>query len=162
MIIEGWSVFLGLVAGVVVQVAAQWVDRWRNQGYAKRLLKVEIELNLDILSDLQKEIVRIKDLAAAQGLGEHDHYVNMRLFSYNAATALINHGWFHRILNKQSIRSIYEFMSFYNQENANFIFGRFRQLREDNDYPQIVKDCAFCIERGERSRASMQDVIKIL
>lgn len=137
----GLGIFFGLLAGVIVQILAQLFWQARNRNEARRLLEFEVAYNLELLPTLEKAIRSIKDKASARDLREYEVMIDMTLFMYRGADALMNHGMFHNTLSTERIRDFVWFWNTFNTNTGQAWGNMIRQKIHAEAYGEIVRLC---------------------
>ncbi len=92
---EAFWVFVGIVAGALIQFLLQKLEKRSGAKNAFQVLKTEIDLNLDEVGRFKERIGGLKELIASQQIKPDDIRVFMGSFDYSAMGPLTNQGYFH-------------------------------------------------------------------
>ena len=111
-------VFIGIVAGAIIQFGFHSLIKRSQKGNAKKLLLVEIEINRKELGNLKAELTRKKDLFASIQFQEGDFGFNFASFNYRMMDPLINSGYFHIILDADGVKKYFQFVNDLNVNNS--------------------------------------------
>lgn len=116
--IAGLWIFVGIVAGIFVQVIANAaVLKWQSNN-AKKVLCCELEMNLDEIQKLKNHIERLKQKISANQVEQSDLWVNMVEFDYSALNPLVTSGHFHKMLGSDGVKKYLSGSRFFNNESA--------------------------------------------
>jgi len=142
-LITGVGVFLGLVAGVLVQVLANEWQSFRHRSNAKAVLKCEIEMNLNEIAAFEQRQKRLRERAISGQLDDSDGY-DMSQFNYTALGPLIQSGHFHKMLGSESVKRYFSAARFFSNETAARLTHRFH---EEHAAKTSIDFCDW-VERG--------------
>lgn len=136
--VTGWGIFLGLVAGVIVQISANWVLlRWQRKN-AKDVLKCELELNLTEVDLLRRRSKNLRERISAGQVGIGDLFINMSGFDYSTLNPLVSSGHFHKMLGSTGVKSYLSAYRFFNNENAAVLTQMLQKEHEENKSLQFL------------------------
>ena len=111
--------FLGIVAGSLVQYFLNWMTLRKQRENAKRIFAVETAINRAALNRLVSDARRKKDRFTAGQEQEHDYFLDMSAFNYRIVDPLINTGHFHEILGPDGVAKYMKYANELNNANAN-------------------------------------------
>ena len=108
------GLFLGIVAGAIVQYLFHRILSIEQVYRAKKIFVVELEINKLELRRYRKKLEELKDRIAAGPIPESDILLDMVSFNYRGLQVLVNNGFFHLVMSPRQIRSYFEFTNTYN------------------------------------------------
>lgn len=110
--------FLGVVAGALVQFVLGWITQRRQRAAARKLLRVETAINRSELERLAEFLKRKKERFVAGQIEEGDFFMDMSGFNYRIMDPLINTGYFHEMLGPDGVARYFRFANELNVRNA--------------------------------------------
>lgn len=123
-------VFVGIVAGALIQYLLGWLSLRSQRRNARRLFGVEATINRQALDDLKESFRRKKDRFVAGQVADTDYYIDMSRFNYRIVDPLVNSGHFHDILGPEGVQRYFRYAGDLNIENAKSLLAIFRQEAE--------------------------------
>lgn len=120
-------VFVGVVAGALIQHFLGWIQLRKQRSNAKRLFKVETTINRNALDALAEALKRKKERFVAGQQGEADYYIDMSAFNYRIVDPLINAGHFHDLLGPEGVQRYFRYAGELNTGNAQSLISLLRQ-----------------------------------
>lgn len=81
-ILQGFGVFLGVLAGTAVTLLTQWVIQKRNEAQLLRNLKFEFELDIKKIDSWLEEITRYRNAVNGDALHTYFGYFDLSRFAY--------------------------------------------------------------------------------
>ncbi|MEI4263652.1 hypothetical protein [Roseovarius sp. D0-M9] len=108
---QSFWLFLGVVAGALIQFLFHYIISRSQRGKAKKLFLVEIEINAEVLKTLEAEILRKKSRFVSGQQNEYDFNFDFSDFNYRMVDPLINTGHFHQIVGAVGVKSYFTFMN---------------------------------------------------
>lgn len=138
-------VFVGIVAGALIQFGFHWLILRSQRANAKKLFLAEIELNSAALDAFEADVKRKKDKFVADQIDDMDFYFNCRDFNYRIVDPLINSGHFHAILGPNGVKDYFESMNALNVQAAE---NMQQMLRVDHENHRSVKFFEWLLETG--------------
>jgi len=139
-------IFIGILVGTVVQYLMQRTLMWHQRQNAKKLFRIEIEINQGELDRLGVDIENKLRLFASGEQLDHDFYFDMSAFNYRMLDPLINSGHFHEILGLHGVKSYFKFANDCNEANARVLQSELRRQAELGGavrYLQWIRDAKF-------------------
>ena len=111
-------VFIGIVAGALIQYGFYWLTQRSQQSNAKKIFLAEIIINRIELENVKKDIIRKKERFAARQIEESDFFFDFRGFNYRIVDPLINSGHFHKFMGPEGVAKYFKFMNELNYVTA--------------------------------------------
>lgn len=119
--ITGIGVFVGIVAGVIVQAFSNYlVYRWQRSN-AVQMFKIEVQINRAALGNLLERLDALEKKISARQVDSHDLFVDMTEFDYSALGPLVNSGHLYQVLGPDLISRYYKMSSFCGNNHARFL-----------------------------------------
>ena len=103
-------VFVGIVAGAVIQFGLYWLIQRSQRANAKKVFLAEISLNRIELEKVIKDIERKKTRFLTKEETESDFWFDLSGFNYRIVDPLINSGQFHSIMWHEGVKKYFSFM----------------------------------------------------
>lgn len=116
--LNGFWLFVGIVAGALIQYFLGRLQIRYQAKNAFRVMRTEIELNLDAYARFKNQVSHLKDLLSSGQVVPDDLYLSMQEFDYSAVSPLVQQGYFHFMLGPEKAKHYFEFMRFFNNGNA--------------------------------------------
>lgn len=111
-------VFIGIVAGALIQFLLGQLQFWMFRRNAKKLFRVETEINRSELSKLKLDIERKKQRFVANQQTSDDYFFDLSDFNYRIIDPLINSGQFHAILGPEAVANYFRFLNALRSDRA--------------------------------------------
>ncbi len=158
--ITGVGIFVGLVAGVFVQVSANVVAlRWQRN-YARDVLLCEVEMNLHEIEILKTRIEKFKQQIAAQQANSAELLINMIDFDYSALTPPITSGHFHKALGSDGVKKYLSASRFFNSQNALHLNQALHRHHAENNSLAFIDWVAKRIEEEEQKFGDVKTLLQ--
>ncbi|WP_424965961.1 hypothetical protein [Dinoroseobacter sp. S375] len=130
--ITGLGVFLGIVAGVFVQLLAHFIMLHFQTKNAIEILRSEVELNTSELENLRTQLRLLRGRISAGQVQDSELFISMDSFNYSAMDPLIQSGHFHKLLKSDGVRQYFGAVRFLNTENAMRLVTMLRDEHQAN------------------------------
>lgn len=131
--------FLGIVAGAMVQYALSRLQQRDARITAGQVLKTEIDINLKEAERFRARLRQIKGRIGAGQMEPRNLFVSMQGFDYSALNPLVSSGFFHSSLGPERAEAYLEFLRFFNNNNANIITDILREEHYKNTSVQYIQ-----------------------
>jgi hypothetical protein len=131
--IDGLSVFLGLAAGIIVQVTVYRLQRWIDRRESVKTLAKEIDLNLMKLKELSRVLKTFKEAVTAERLDTFTTYISVSSMLTTATYAVFSTGLVYEKLDLEHISELQSFVSLFSQQVQSNVDFQIRSLRETFD-----------------------------
>lgn len=125
--VTAFWIFVGIVAGALVQHFLNRLTQIRQSKNAFAVLKTEVDLNLDELGRFRDLLASLREGISAQQVSEDNIFITMQGFDYSAVAPLVNQGYFHFMLGPESAKKYFEFMRFFNNNHAQALTNLLKQ-----------------------------------
>jgi hypothetical protein len=124
-------VSVGVVAGALVQHGLGLLNTRAQRKYARKALNTEIALNIKQIAILNQRIQYLRERIGAGQIQEDDLFVSMQGFDYSIVNPLVMSGHFHVMLGHEKVESYFDFMKFFNNQNASLVNSMLRTEHEE-------------------------------
>ncbi|WP_425099636.1 hypothetical protein [Tropicibacter sp. S64] len=125
-------VFVGVVAGALIQSALGFVERNRQGSSALQVLQIEAQFNLEELQVFKDEIARQKVLLTAGEINSQQVFFPMASFDYSALGPVNNSGYLHLLLGSDLLKELLSFSKFFNNRNGEILHAQLQQEAAQN------------------------------
>ena len=115
---NGFWVFVGIVAGVVIQQLVNRSEKRKQAKAALQVMQTEIAYNKGEVAKLQARVSWLKHRIASSQIDEADLFLPMHTFDYSAVGPLTNSGYFHVLLGPRRVGNYLEFYHFFKIESG--------------------------------------------
>lgn len=128
---QAFWVFVGVVAGALIQFILHNLILLQQRKNAKKLFRIEIEINEGELDRLSQDIDRKMNRFASHQKDEVDYTFDMSSFNYRMLDPLINTGHFHALLGRDGVSEYFRFANELNVGAARNLEILFRERDEE-------------------------------
>ena len=125
-------VFVGIVAGSLIQFLFHYLVLRSQKANARRLLGAEVSLNRVELEAFEKQVERKKGKFSSGQADDFDFLFDMSGFNYRMVDPLINSGHFHDILGPEGVKMYFRFMNDLNVNAAGHLNTILTEKHHDN------------------------------
>lgn len=115
---NGFWVFVGIVAGAIIQYFLGRLTQWDQRRNAGMIFKSEIAINRAELEMLKRNVQRKKERFSGNQITEFDFLFDLADFNYQIVGPLISAGWFHKMLGPEGVKHYFRFMNSLNIQAA--------------------------------------------
>ncbi|SLN39421.1 hypothetical protein ROG8370_01633 [Roseovarius gaetbuli] len=119
--------FLGVVAGALIQAILHWFERHRQANAALKVLQIEIKYNLEQASSYIDEINRQRELLYSGEISPEKAFFPMVGFDYSALGPINNSGYLHTLLGPESLGSVLRFSGHFNNRTGELLYSALQQ-----------------------------------
>ena len=133
MFFNSFWLFLGIVAGAGIQFTLSWIVQRQQRSMAKKLFRVETEINRRELLKLTESIRRMKERFIARQVSEQDFFIDMSGFNYRIIDPLVNTGHFHSLLGADGVAQYFRFANELNIQRASWLMEELRKQHDDGN-----------------------------
>lgn len=123
-------VFVGVVAGALIQYLLGWLTQRSQKRNAMKALLTEISINRKEVAEFINRLWYLRERVSANQISDADLFISMQGFDYSIVNPLVNSGHFHVLLGHKDVKNYFEFMKFFNNQNADLINSMLRTEHE--------------------------------
>ena len=168
--LQGFGVFLGVVAGVAVNLIVQYMILKKTELQFKQNLKFEITLNISKIDKWLKEIERYRNSVNADALDNYYGYFDLSRFITNTANEMFRSGLLYKYLNHKAIEQLQVISSEFSFFGENFFNNQINQYKhqattqEDwwNIKKEVIQNIDFWEKKFENHKEALKNIICVL
>lgn len=116
--LAGFWVFIGIVAGAIIQYILNKISQREARKIALKILKTEIIINLEACKSLRQRLSYIRERVGARQISETDLFITMQDFDYSSIGVLASNGLLHTILGPELTQKYFSISRQYNNNSA--------------------------------------------
>ncbi|MDW3119116.1 MAG: hypothetical protein R8G60_16020 [Roseovarius pacificus] len=149
--------FLGVVAGALIQSLLHWLERHRQANAALKTLQVEIEYNLEKADAYICTIEKQKDLLVSNEVDAKKLFFPMFEFDYSALGPVNNSGYLHILLGAENLGPVLRFSGHFNNRNGELLYAALQQSASAGRTVTFLQEE---IESAKRLRDQLKPILK--
>lgn len=108
--LQGFGVFLGVIAGTAVTILANWIIQQRQNAQTISNLKFEIAANIERISQWQEKVTAYRNAVNAEALHTWAEYLNFSQIMRGTAEETFRTGIIYRYLDNKHISFLQAFL----------------------------------------------------
>lgn len=144
-IFQGFGVFLGVVAGVSINLLVQWINERRKELQKVKNLKFEFEINIRKIDGWIDELSKYRNAVNGDALDRYFGYFDLSRFIVPTANDMFFSGLLYKYLDKDDIgrlQIIYTEFSVNGEKilNEQIDFFRNKAIGERVNWPRLKKE----------------------
>src|SRR5688572_5714411 len=120
-ILQGFGVFLGVLAGTLITLLTQWIIQKRNEAQQLRNLKFEFELNVRKIDSWLEEITRYRNAVNGDTLNTYFGYFDLSRFVYPTANAMFLSGLLYKLVDHDAIGKLQAIAAEFSFNGENYL-----------------------------------------
>lgn len=155
--LAGFWVFIGIVAGAIIQYVLGKVQQREIRKAALQMLKTEILINLDACNSLRGRLNYLKDQIGAQQVSDAELYISMQDFDYSSIAPLVNNGLMHTILGPHITQKYFSISRRYNNNSAVISSNMLKSEHSQGKSLAFIKWLSDTLDQDEKFLKSLQD-----
>lgn len=144
-IIYGVSVFVGIVAGVFVEVGVNYINNKRRIIQECKNMKFENECNINKINKWLDLLNDFRNKATGDRINEFSGYFNFSWIIFISSNRMIQNGTLYKVLSFESIEKLQENASQLSLMAENQINGQINQFKY-NQYIDIKRQVSYFID----------------
>ena len=152
---EAFWVFIGILAGALIQFFLQKLEKRSGAKAAFQVLKTEIDLNLKDVDKFKDNIQNLKHLISSAQIKPEEINIFMSGFDYSAMGPLTSQGYFHYLLGPKRASAYIEFMRFFNNANAQGLSG---WVRDQHTQGHSISVLNGLVERADNLAGELRKI----
>jgi hypothetical protein len=125
--LQGFGVFLGVIAGVVVNIGVQRYLIWRSQSQTVRNLKFELDFNIRKLDRFLEQMVAYRNAVNADSLSTYFAYFDLSRIISATTYNMLYSGLLYKYLSYEDIAQLQAILSGLSVQNENFMNNQILQ-----------------------------------
>lgn len=160
--LQGFGVFLGVIAGVAVTViATAIIDKRRNKKNAQNLL-FEFELNIKKIDLWLEEIEKYRNAVNSETMFQYFGYFDYSRFVIVTANNMFTSGLLYDYLSHDHISTFQEISSYFSLNGENYINGQITFNKDTFDKVRATGDINYHEGRLKSSKKSLLKIMEAL
>lgn len=169
--LQGFGVFLGVIAGVAVLILTQWINEKAKESQKVKNLKFEFGLNIKKINKWLEEINKYRNAVNGDSLGNYFGYFNLSRFVTVTANDMFSKGLLYKYLDYNDIGKLQVIYSEFTLHGENFlnnqiIQNRNQALKEPMSWPtlksKVVLEVNFWDNKFQEHKKTLEDILKKL
>jgi hypothetical protein len=169
--LQGFGVFLGVIAGVAIAILAQWINEKVKESQKVKNLKFEFRLNIKKIDKWLEEINKYRNAVNGDSLGSYFGYFDLSRFVTVTANDMFLKGLLYKYLDYNDIgklQVIYSEFTFpwENILNNQIIQNRNQALQQPTSWPtyksKVVFEVNFWDTKFHEHKKTLEDILKKL
>ncbi|RLE31360.1 MAG: hypothetical protein DRJ61_11435 [Acidobacteria bacterium] len=175
--LQGFGVFLGVVAGTAVTLFAAWIIRVKEASHRKRNLIFEIGMNIRKLEQWLERLNELRNAVNGDALDSFYEYFDFSKILAATAISMYKSGELYKHLSHEEIDELHSFSSYFSSPGEQFIHNQISQHKrffeesrlKDNlaswfktGKPQAVSDIKFWEQKFKGHRDRLSEIIETL
>ena len=130
-VLQGFGVFLGVIAGTAVTILVQWYQKKRAETQRTRNLKFELDLDIRKIDTWLEEFGRFRNATNGDSLHTYVGYFDLsRMVSYTTH-AMFESGLLYKKLTHEQIGRLQEIFSFFSGFGEQFLNNQLNQFKQE-------------------------------
>ena len=138
-LLQGFGVFLGVLAGTAVTLLTGWLLQKKNQAQQARNLRFELQLNLGKIDHWLEELGTYRNAVNGDTLNTYFGYVDLGKMVYVTANSMFQSGLLYKYLDDEMIgqlQVILSELSLVGERQLNDLIWRHKQVFQYSRDPQ--------------------------
>ena len=169
--LQGFGVFLGVIAGVAVLILTGWINEKAKESQKVKNLKFEFELNIKKIDKWLEEINKYRNAVNGDSLGNYFGYFNLSRFVTNTANDMFFKGLLYKYLDYNDIGKLQVIYSEFTLQGENFLNNQIKQnqnqaLQQPMSWPtlksKVVFEVNFWDSKFQEHKKTLEDILKKL
>jgi len=169
--LQGFGVFLGVIAGTAVLILTQWVFGKLRESQKVKNLKFEFELNIKKIDKWLEEINKYRNAVNGDSLGNYFGYFNLSRFVTVTANDMFSKGLLYKYLDYNDIGKLQVIYSEFTLQGENFLNNQIVQnrnqvLQQPTSWPnlknKVVFEVNFWDNKFQEHKKTLEDILKKL
>ena|SRR2546428_20644 len=161
-ILQGFGVFLGVLAGTAVTLLTQWVLQRRAETQQLKNLEFEFELNIKKIESWLEEMTRYRNAVNGDALATYYGYFDLSRFVYPTANHMFLSGLLYKYLDHDDIGKLLVITSEFSLFGENYLNNQITQHKANFVKAKAVQDVDFWERKFKDHRKSLEEILKKL
>lgn len=161
-VLQGFGVFLGVLAGTAVTLLVQWIVRKQGEAQKKRNLKFEFELNIRKIDQWLDEVTAYRNAINGDAI---DTYFGFFDFS-RAVLVTLNDmfvtGQLYKFLDHDQIGKLQLLFSDFSPFSENYFNNQITQNKRNFSKSKAVQEVNFLETKLKEHRKTLSEIVKKL
>lgn len=167
-LLQGFGVFLGVVAGVAITLITQWINEKSKESQKVKNLKFELELNIKKINEWLEEITKYRNAVNGDALTNYFGYFDLSRFVYPTANDMFLSGLLYKYLDYDAIGKLQviasEFSSGWETMLNQQVMQNKAKAADLSAWPhlkgEVVSNINFWEKKFKDHRHTLEDILK--
>jgi len=161
-LLQGFGVFLGVIAGTFVVILVQKFTVWRQEEQKVKNLKFELDLNIKKIDGFLEKLTNYRNKANSDNLSNFFDYFDLSRTIWITTNNMFYSGLLYKYLEYEDIGKLQVVISEFSIYWENIINGRVEQNKKNLDRQKAIKDIDFWENKFKRHKKSLDEILKKL
>jgi hypothetical protein len=159
---------VGVVAGALIQYVAQLFLERRVQKYQRQALKKELQYNLQVVGDLERECTRLRNAVNSGTLGSYFGYLSFERAIWSQTNVLMFNGLLYRWFAIEALTKFQKVVAILSAPTSGWINSNIAQRRESaqkgeaSDKVQLAAFVDHVENQINEARACLNDLLGLI
>ena len=158
-VLQGFGVFLGVLAGAAVTLLVQWVVERRKEKQKVKNLKFELEFDIRKIDKFLDEITRYRNAVNGETLDTYAGYFDLSRIICVTANDMFLSGLLYKYLSHDDIGKLQVIFSEFSINGENYINNQISQNKANFDKKKAVMDVDFWEKKFKEHKQTLQDIV---
>ena len=166
--LQGFGVFLGVIAGVTIALITQWINEKRKESQKVKNLKFEFGLNIDKINKWLEEITKYRNAVNGDALNNYFGYFDLSRFVSVTANNMFQSGLLYKYLDHDAIGKLQVIYSEFSLVGEGFLNKQITQNKgkaaDSSAWPrlkrEVVANVDFWEKKFKEHKTTLEDILK--
>lgn len=169
--LQGFGVFLGVIAGVAITLLTQWINEKRKESQKVINLKFEFQLNIKKIDKWLDEITKYRNAVNGDALNSYFGYFDLSRFITVTANDMFLSGLLYKYLDHEALEKLQVIFSEFTLPWETFLNNEITQnrnkaIQDPTSWPafksQVVFKVNFWDNKIREHKKTLEDIFKKL
>lgn len=160
--LQGFGVFLGVLAGVAVTLLTQWFIQRRNETKKLKNLKFEFEYNIKKINNWLEEVTRYRNAVNGETIRAYFGYFDLSRIVYATTNEMFLSGLLYKYLDHDDIGKLIAMFQLYTLYGENYLNNQIAQNKENFRKDKAVQDVDFWEKEFKDHKKTLEEILKKL
>lgn len=156
--LQGFGVFLGVIAGTFVVILVQKFTVWRQEEQKVKNLKFELNLNIKKIDEFLEKLTNYRNKTNSDNLADFFDYFDLSRVIWITTTNMFYSGLLYKYLKYEDIGKLQVMISEFSLYWENIINGQVEQNKKNLDKQKTIKDIDFWENKFKRHKKSLNEI----
>lgn len=166
--LQGFGVFLGVIAGVAITLITQWINEKRKESQKVKNLKFEVELNIKKINKWLEEITTYRNAVNGDALNNYFGYFDLSRFVSVTANDMFWSGLLYKYLDHDTIGKLQVIYSEFSPAWEDILNKQVNQnkmkAKDLSAWPlvksEVVSDVNFWEKKFKEHKATLEETLR--
>lgn len=161
-LLQGFGVFLGVLAGTAVTLLTGWFIERRSESQKLKNLKFEFNLNIKKIDRWLEEITAYRNAVNGDALDIYAGYFDLSRIVYVTANDMFLTGLLYKYLDHDDIGKLQVIFSEFSLYGENYLNNQIAQNKANFNKPKAVQDVNFWEKKFKDHKKTLEEIQKKL